>query len=67
MLELWKRSPFDCGDVSMKVRIKYVSNDCEFVIEANPRLRDLESTTKRIVNVTIDSTIKLGLATRADK
>jgi hypothetical protein len=51
----------------MKVRIKYGSDNNEFVIEANPRLRDLESTTKRIVNVTIDSIVRLGFATRADK
>ena len=45
----------------MKVKVRVGHGDREIVVEANPRVRDFESTTKRIVEQVIESGLRLGI------
>jgi len=45
----------------MKLIIKFGNGNSEIRIEANPRLRDFESTTERVVEQAIKSGLRMGL------
>jgi hypothetical protein len=45
----------------MKVKVRLEYNGIEICIEANPRLRDFESTTNKIVQQAIKHALKMGI------
>lgn len=51
----------------MKVVVKAKHLETEIIVEANPRLRDLESTTDKIVRVVITEGLALGIFTKKKK
>lgn len=51
----------------MKVTVKMSNGDSEIVVEANPRYRDFERMTKRIVRQVIDSALDMGLVRRKEE
>ena len=50
----------------MKVIVKAEHNGIVISVEANPRLRDVESTTNRIVEQVIKSGLRLGIFQKED-
>ena len=51
----------------MKVRVKLSNGDSEIIVEANPRYRDFESITRRIVKEAIESALLMGVVRRKEK
>ena len=50
----------------MKVIVRLEHNDIEIRIEANPRMRDFESSTNRIVEQAVKSALRMGIVKKGD-
>ena len=50
----------------MKVIVKVGHLDLQIIVEANPRLRDFNSTTNRIVEQVIKSGLRMGIFQKED-
>ena len=51
----------------MKVTVRAGHLDLQIVVEANPRYRDFERTTKRIVEQVVESGLRMGIFQKGSK